>query len=77
MTVNTPSTNFVLKRTLALLNIPSLRDNNELGVSKVRAQHLPNVLGVGEIKSSVDFVKKVDRSRFEEKQREDEKERYQ
>ena len=42
----------------------------------MRAQHLPDVLGVGDIKSSVDFVQNVDRSRFEEKQREDEKEHY-
>ena len=49
------------------------RDNYELRVSEVRAQHLADVLGVGEIQCSVYLVQDVDRGGLEEEERENER----
>ena len=54
VTVDTPSTNLVLKRTFALLNIPSF--NNELRTAKMTPQHLTDILytiGTERVKESL------------------------
>ena len=40
-------------------------------------QHLSDVLGVGEVQGSVHLIQDVERSRYEEEQRKDERESYQ
>lgn len=92
-TADMPSTNFVLNRTLALVNMPSFRDTTincrekveynyykfvlifffkskvcciDLWVSEMTAQHLPNVLCVRKIQSSIHLIQDVDWSWFEQ-----------
>ena len=65
-------TNLVLKRTVALLNIPSIRDTyNELGVFEMRSEHLADVLCVGQIQSGVYFIEDIQRSWFKQQHRKD------
>ena len=65
-------TNLVLKRTVALLNIPSIRDTyNELGVFEMGSEHLAVVLCMRQIHSGVYFIEVIQRSWFKQQHRKD------